>query len=214
MPDDGTLIASLLNRLTEPEAVAGDPFKFATDLCRLVNRVGSTSDSHEILLRAYEKKTLFGDHGQILDCLVRSVGLFPYLDPEALSLADFIAYEAHRPDHMNDRIVFHRAQANVYQRLMSGENIALSAPTSFGKSLIIDAVIASGKFANVVIVVPTLALIDETRRRLAERFRGEFKIITHPSQAREEKNIFVLTQERVLGGEDWAFVDFFVIDEF
>jgi replicative superfamily II helicase len=42
-----------------------------------------------------------------------------------------------------DEIVFHRVQAEVYARLMEGENVVLSAPTSFGKSLIIDAVVAS-----------------------------------------------------------------------
>lgn len=214
MPDNGTLASSLFQRLSSDENVADDPFRFVSDLCLLVNRVGSTGDSHEILLRAYEKKQLFGEHGAVLDGLIRSVGLFPYLDPDSLSLADFIAYEVHRPDQMGASIVFHRAQAHVYQLLMAGENIALSAPTSFGKSLVIDAVIASRKFKNIVIVVPTLALIDETRRRLVERFRSIFKVITHPSQAREERNIFVLTQERVLEEGDWSFVDFFVIDEF
>jgi len=161
-----------------------------------------------------EYRDAFGSAGIILDGLLRQIGLFPYLDPAHLSLADFLAYEAHRPERLGDDIVFHRAQAHVYQLLMAGENIALSAPTSFGKSLVIDAVIASGKYKNIVIVVPTLALIDETRRRLTERFRGEFKIITHPSQERAEKNLYVLTQERVLERDDWTDIDFFVIDEF
>ena len=77
----------------------------------------------------------------------------------------------------------------------------LSAPTSFGKSLVTDAVIASGKFKNVLIVVPTIALMDETRRRLSQRFRGQFKIITHTSQTLSDRNVFVLTQERVLERE-------------
>lgn len=214
MPDNGALAASLHERLSNDDKMIKDPFRFLSDLCLLINSVGSTGDSHDILLRAFEKRQLFGAHSEILDGLVRAVGLFPYLDPLSLSLADFIAYEAHRPDRLGHGIVFHRAQARVYQLLMDGQNIALSAPTSFGKSLVIDAVIASRKFNNVVIVVPTLALIDETRRRLADRFRDEFKIITHPSQARDQKNIFVLTQERVLEVGDWSFVNFFVIDEF
>ena len=92
------------------------------------------------------------------------------------------AYEAHRPENMDEKLVFHRAQAHVYNLLMSGENVALSAPTSFGKSLIIDAAIASGKYRNIVIVVPTLALIDETRRRLTQKFGDDFKVITRSSQ--------------------------------
>ena len=58
-------------------------------------------------------------------------------------------------------MVFHRVQAQVYWHLIDGENVILSAPTSFGKSLIIDALIASGKYRRIVLVVPTIAPIDE-----------------------------------------------------
>ncbi|MBS0206522.1 MAG: DEAD/DEAH box helicase [Planctomycetes bacterium] len=115
---------------------------------------------------------------------------------------------------MDERIVFHRAQAHVYRLLMEGKNVALSAPTSFGKSLIIDAMIASERFNQIVIVVPTLALIDETRRRLTGKFRVKYKVITHSTQKTGDRNIFVLTQERVLERNDWTGIDFFVIDEF
>jgi hypothetical protein len=74
--------------------------------------------------------------------------------------------------------------------------------------------IASHRYSNIVVVVPTIALIDETRRRLMERFRGEFKIITHVGQERAARNIFVLTQERVVDTPELEGVDFFVIDEF
>ena len=113
----------------------------------------------------------------------------------------------------SEHVVFHRVQARVYGHLLNGENVVLSAPTSFGKSLIIDAIVASGKFDNVVVVVPTIALIDETRRRLS-RFSPEFKIITHGSQRRAARNLFVMTQERILELEELEPVDFFVIDEF
>src|SRR5690606_19991022 len=102
----------------------------------------------------------------------------------------------------------------VYRLLMGGENVILSAPTSFGKSLIVDALIASGKYLNIVVVVPTIVLIDETRRRLVERFRNHFKVITHLGQARADRNILVLTQERVVDFPDLGKVDLFVIDEF
>jgi hypothetical protein len=141
------------------------------------------------------------------------MGLFPYVDTELLEGKDLIAYEYHRPLDLDDDTIFHHAQAHVYQRLLDGENVILSAPTSFGKSLIIDALIASGRYRDIVIVVPTLALIDETRRRLY-RFSDKYKIVTHVSQALAEQNIFVMTQERVLDHADLPNVDLFVIDEF
>ncbi|PQO27616.1 helicase [Blastopirellula marina] len=214
MPVNQRLVDDLLGRLSSVDQIATDPFAVASDLCRLVSQDSDAAETHELVLRAMEYREAFGDSTVILDGLLRQIGLFPYLDPNTLSLGDAIALEAHRPSDMGDQIVFHRAQGHVYRLLLEGENVALSAPTSFGKSLIIDAMIASGKYSNIVIVVPTLALIDETRRRLAERFRDSYKINTHPSQTRGKKTVFVLTQERVLEVENWSFVDFFVIDEF
>lgn len=167
----------------------------------------------ELLLRTLPLRETLGALAPALDDLTRQVGLYPYLDPESLGLAGLLAYEVHRPDNLDD-VVFHRVQAEAYRTLMAGESVVLSAPTSFGKSLIIDAVIASGRYSNVVIVVPTIALIDETRRRLFGRFSKTFKILTHPSQRRGEKNIFVLTQERTLEFPGLNDIDFFVIDEF
>jgi len=113
--------------------------------------------------------------------------------------------------------VFHEAQAQVYARLMDGENVILTAPTSFGKTLIVDALIAGGTYANVVVVVPTIALIDEVRRRLAHlnatRQLG-YRVITHPGQRQGDRNIFVFTQERLLQEEALPTVDLGVVDEF
>jgi len=166
-----------------------------------------------MVLRALENREAFGAHGPILDSLVRSVGLFPYANPDALNLPDLLAYEFHRPLEMRDDTVFHRAQAEVYRRLLGGENVILSAPTSFGKSRIIDALIAVGRYRNIVVVVPTLALIDETRRRLA-KFSDRYKIVTHLSQGPGDQNVFVLTAERAIAYREFPKIDFFVIDEF
>ena len=102
----------------------------------------------------------------------------------------------------------------MFSLLISGKSVVLSAPTSFGKSLIIDAVISTHKYSNIVIIVPTISLIDETRRRLNQKFSSDYKIITHSSQQASTKNIYVLTQERALEKDLIQEVDFFVIDEF
>ncbi len=203
----------VLEVLRSPAAVARNPFSL---LRGLANAAASDDDerTQELLLRALEHRSHFGGAAQVLDDLVRQVGLFPYLDPEQLSLRDRIAHEFHKPENMDPGIVFHRVQAEVYRLLMDGVNVVLSAPTSFGKSLLIDAVVASGKYKNMAIVVPTVALIDETRRRLTSSFRETYKIITHPSQSRAAKNIFVITQERLQDFEQLGDIEFFVIDEF
>lgn len=168
----------------------------------------------EVILRAIEQRTKFENYEPIIDDFAREIGLFPYLDPEKLNLADKIAYEFHRPDGLGqNNIVFHRVQARVYFEILDGKNIILSAPTSFGKSLVIDTIIATEKFKNIAIVLPTIALIDETRKRIS-KFRDRYKVITHSSQTLSDKNIFILTQERVMEIIKEVDVDFFVIDEF
>lgn len=165
----------------------------------------------DILLRLAEHRELLGDQEPILDSLLRQAGLFPYLEQENLSFRDTLALAFHEVESIG--IHFHRKQFDVYSTIMSGQNVALSAPTSFGKSLVIDAIVASKKFFNIVIIVPTLALIAETRRRFS-RFRDTYKIITQPNQEFEDRNLLVLTQERLLEVAEIDLVDFFVIDEF
>ena len=167
----------------------------------------------EFVLRLLARIEDFQGMESMIYSLVRQVGLFPYLEEENLSLKDTIAYEVHRPSGFKENIVFHHAQAEVYYTLLRGENVVLSAPTSFGKSLIIDSIIASQKHSNIFIIVPTIALIDETRKRLS-KFKDSYKIITHPNQSFSQHNIFILTQERAIEIIPDVNVDFFVIDEF
>lgn len=151
---------------------------------------------------------------EMIDALVREAGLFPYLPADGpLGDRDLLLRETLRVHGLGDSdIILHTAQANVYARLLAGDNVLLSAPTSFGKSLIIDALLVSGRYDNVLVVVPTLALIDEIRRRLAARKSGH-KVITHPSQPQGDRNVFVFTGERVLEGS-LPQLDLFVLDEF
>ncbi|MFD8834235.1 DEAD/DEAH box helicase [Streptomyces griseofuscus] len=192
----------------------GRQFEILKLISHLILDAQQQSSARELLLRILDQPSQFNGYRELLDSLLRTVGLFPYATPANLSLPDLIAYEAHRPlDYDNEDVVFHEVQAKVYRRLMSGENVILSAPTSFGKSLVLDALIASGKFSNVAVVLPTIALIDETRKRLS-RFRGQYRIITHPTQALGDRNLLVMTQERLLDLPELPELDLFMIDEF
>jgi len=213
MPDHRLEVEQIRQVLRSPDPTAND-FAVLTSISRLANDGNLPLETQELILRALDNRSRFGSATVLLDALVRKVGLFPYLDPHELGTTDQLAWEFNRPVNMPEHMVFHEPQTRVYRALLQGHNVVLSAPTSFGKSLVTDAVIASGKYKNVLIVVPTIALIDETRRRLSERFRGQFKIITHTSQSIAENNLFVLTQERVLEREVIDLVELVVIDEF
>jgi hypothetical protein len=203
-------LAEARNIARDPAAILRNPFAAAQAVAWSVAQ-DDLPAVHAVVLHALENRAAFGEMGVILDSAVRELGLFPYLKPESLSGQDQIAYEFHRAQGLHN-VVFHRAQARVFRDVMRGDNIVLSAPTSFGKSLLIDAIVASAQFQQIVIVVPTLALIDETRRRLAA-FSKTYKIVTHSLQAAADRTIYVLTQERVVDRE-FKRVDFFVIDEF
>ncbi|WES87665.1 DEAD/DEAH box helicase [Dickeya fangzhongdai] len=184
----------------------------------IVNRSNSEWEGRDLVIRALDKFKLFDSVEQsLLLNMVRAVGLFPYITPHLSSMAisDRLAYEAHRVEGVEQGMVFHHLQAHVFSLIMQSRNVVLSASTSVGKSLVIDAVLAQRRFKKVVVIVPTIALIDETRRRLVKRFK-DFNLITHPSQESviETTNVYLLTQERVLQRPDLADVEFFVLDEF
>lgn len=167
--------------------------------------------AQEETIRLLEHREELGSLGPILDDLVGLAGLFPYEQPESLDTRALLRREVFR---LNSEIVLHREQARALTELMGGKNLVLSAPTSFGKSLLIDAILLLGEHDNIVIVVPTLALIDETRRRLSRLGSGH-KIISLPTQAPAARNVWVLTQERVLElPEPLPRLDIFIIDEF
>jgi hypothetical protein len=207
------IISQLRDALRLPKNSQLDAFSLLKSITGIVNTNDNSDLSREMVLRALDQQEFFSRYQPILDSLARAVGLFPYMNTENLDLRDAIAYEFHRPLNMPADLVFHREQAKIYQRLLAGDSVVLSAPTSFGKSKIIDAIIASGKFDNIAIIVPTLALIDETRRRMAA-FSAQYKIVTHLSQPPAKRNLFVFTAERIVAYENLPKIEFFVIDEF
>lgn len=190
-----------------------DPFRILQDVSLVVNDPRQEQLGRELVLRCLERREEFSSIDQILKSLTLAVGLYPYIENSNMGVRDALAYEYHRPLNMEDDLVFHREQADVYRRLLAGDSIVLSAPTSFGKSRIIDAMIALGRFQNIAIVVPTIALIDETRRRLS-KFSELYKVISHLSQKPAERNLFVFTQERLIAYKELPRIDFFAIDEF
>lgn len=73
----------------------------------------------------------------------------------------------------------------------------------------------SRKIYKNIIIQPTLALIDETRKKL--RKYTDYNIVVNTKQELDESNIFILTSERVLEllpKISEIKIDFFVIDEF
>lgn len=191
-------------------------FRYLSTVNSLLSNPVSTSLGRDLTIRALDAREKFLDHAAILRNMVRKAGLFPYLKKEFsdLSQGDRIALDVYRTPFSED-YVFHSMQFRIFDLLKDGRNVVLSAPTSMGKSAIVDSLLGLGRLKRVVLVVPTVALADETRRRLQERFGEVYQIIHHSSQeCRSEWVVYVLTQERVNEREDIKAIDLFVIDEF
>lgn len=170
-----------------------------------------------IIIKALENYSLIPDeYKEVWNSLVESAGFYPYISKEKLSLSS-LSGEIRTNYHASDNLpnyLFHEKQKKVLDYIYAGTNMVVSAPTSFGKSLLIEEIVASNKFKNIVIIQPTLALLDETRKKLS-KYTNKYKIIVRTSQQySEENNIFLFTAERVLEYNDFPSIDFFVVDEF
>jgi hypothetical protein len=163
----------------------------------------------------YHKRNTF-PYSRCLNHFIRATGLYPYLEIESADWSERFVFEAFKVDSGDaEEKTLHREQSAVLKMLLAGESLAVSAPTSFGKTFVIDAFIAIARPANVMIIVPTIALMDEVRRRIYRKFGADYKIITTTDASLSDRNLFVFPQERAAGyAEILSSIDLLVVDEF
>jgi len=168
-----------------------------------------------LLALAEQRSDDLADFRPMIESLTREVGLFPYVDATVASFSDRIAREAFRSES-DPNLIFHVEQQRIFKSLLAGNNVVASAPTSFGKSLIIDSMLGQAHIRRAAIIVPTLALLDETRRRILLKMEEDATIVFHRSQIAPAtgKVIFIGTQERLLDRNDIHQLDLLIVDEF
>ncbi|MCF1297449.1 hypothetical protein LH685_16915 [Acinetobacter nosocomialis] len=150
-----------------------------------------------------------------LNDLIRQVGLYPYMVKDKATWQEKFLLEAFTVDIGDKKVVLHREQSKLLSGLLDGKNLAVSAPTSFGKSFIVDAFLQLSKPKTVMMIVPTIALADEIRRRLQPKFGREYKIITTVDVDLAERSILILPQERALSYQGKIQeIDLLIVDEF
>ena len=200
------------NPISEEES-----FLLAQEVSRKILRDDTFNDGLDIIIHIADNwhqipeitKEIWGE-------LIESVGFYPYLDKLGVSSID-LGYLLRKEFNHSDSLgkYLHEGQKELLDILFSGKNVIVSAPTSFGKSLLIEEIVASGRYKNIVIIQPTLALLDETRQKLS-KYKNKYKIIVRTSQLPDtvRGNIFLLTAERVLEYIDLPEIDFLILDEF
>lgn len=217
---DKLLVNNILKQLEEPHQISySEGFTYAKECSKLI------AEQQYPLARKLTIRVL--NHWSEMDAnlypiwseMMESLGFYPYLRGkedglETTSLDNNMRLSYHESSYLPS-VILHAGQKEISDLIFSGQNVVLSAPTSYGKSLLIEEVVASHKYHNIVIIQPTLALLDETRIKLL-KYADSYRLIVRTTQEfnSEGENIFLLTAERVLEYEKFPQIDFMVIDEF
>jgi helicase C-terminal domain protein len=151
--------------------------------------------------------------------LIERAGFYPYYIDKIESVENYnqslqssVRSAFFKSDFLNG-IYFHEQQKEIEKAVSLKKNVAVSAPTSFGKSLLIEEFVARKQYNNILIIQPTLALIDETRKNMS-KYLDYYNIVINTKQKAADRNIFILTAERVLEYVGLPKIDFFIVDEF
>ncbi|MFD1171220.1 DEAD/DEAH box helicase [Oceanobacillus picturae] len=197
-----------------------DSFSLAKDCSILLSSKSEEAFGRKILIYVLENWYKIDEATKdIWIDLIESAGFYPYLDritsdESEINTSLVIRKYVHQSENLQGKYL-HEEQKFVLSLLNSSQNVIVSAPTSFGKSLLIEELVASKKYKNIVIVQPTLALLDETRIKL-KNYIEDYKLIIRTSQlpSNTKGNCFLLTAERVMEYSNLPRIDLLVLDEF
>lgn len=112
------------------------------------------------------------------------------------------AYQENFKNNINDGYYRSLGQLQLYSFAKNTDNVAIVAPTSYGKSEMMRTKIRDHLDQKVCIIVPSKALLAQTKSLLVQDQiirEGFEKVVTHPEMYRGEQNFLaVFTQERLL----------------
>lgn len=134
---------------------------------------------------------------------------------------DSIIYTAFATSKIDGNISLHPEQMQIVEKIKDENALIVSAPTSFGKTFCIFEYVARYRPRNVVLIVPTLALVEEYFRKIIRKYRTAYKNYkVHTNVVEEDNydknNIFILTHDRIVNEnlcDKLPQIDFLVIDE-
>ncbi|MCU9811838.1 DEAD/DEAH box helicase [Paraclostridium sp. AKS81] len=196
-----------------------ESFDLANKCSRLLRKKDTEIDGRRLIIHILDNWEKVCDSTRdIWTSLIESAGFYPYVEKESgIKLEDTVSRirrEFHKSNHLSNKYL-HEEQKVILNIIKDRKNLIVSAPTSFGKSLLIEEIIASRCHKNIVIIQPTLALLDETRKKL-QKYETSYKLIVRTSQipSEEKGNIFLLTAERVMEYKGLPKIEFLILDEF
>lgn len=213
-----TQLQDVINSINQLEQIdINKSFEYSQICSKLIKVAETRSDGRKIIIHILNNWHKINEHTHCIWIdLLEAEGFYPYLAKEKFELdstASALRKEVSKSKNLE--YYLHDEQLYVKQLLDSNKNVIVSAPTSFGKSLLIEELVAEKKYKNIVIIQPTLALLDETRKKL-KKYDNHYHIIVRTSQQylTEKSNLFLLTAERVMEYPELPRIDLLIIDEF
>lgn len=136
---------------------------------------------------------------------------------------DSLLYNSLSISKIDEKISLYPQQVKLIETIKNNEALIVSAPTSFGKTFCVFEYIIREKPKNVVMIVPTLALVDEYLKKIIKKYREVFNsyktYINFDENTKYDYNnynIFILTHDKALENNVYKRIekiDFLVIDE-
>lgn len=211
-----------------------DILRFADILSRS-NKPNCRNKSYKIISLLYDTYKDDEQYRYFANSILTKLGNFASLNiavknPENFETLEIVLEKEVKKTYQkvpfND-FVFTDSQYQLFEAMKDSNHFSFSGPTSFGKSFIMDAFIQyviteRHGIDNIVILVPTRALINQVTARLKRTIINEnYKVLAHPVVPAIYKNkllkyVFVFTPERLiayLGEKENPVINYMFVDE-
>lgn len=103
-------------------------------------------------------------------------------------------YNGFACSHIDENLSLHPEQMRVLNLIKDNNGLIFSAPTSFGKTFVVFEYIAREQPKNVVLIVPTLALVDEYKQKILKNIETRFWSIRFIRALILKKNMILNTK--------------------
>ena len=158
----------------------------------MINKIERRDGDIEIMRENY-LKCYYDEQNNLDDTSLQALGLNMYIKKQNIRLS---LYNSFCRSLYDNNVVMHPQQIECLNYLLKGENLLISAPTSFGKTFVALEYISRKKCNNIVFVVPTLALMNELFSKIRKNFGDYYNIVQNGHENINDRNIIIIVPER------------------